>query len=154
VPSTCGGPEAIGVAKSYCVDEPISTWKNYVSSLNIFERGRCSQGPPTSIGNTSAMNFYMVKCNAHIETKTQYYRTSKYVKKGKEATNPPVPLQIEKMMGETMTCIHKGAFKKSYHNPNTRATHKYSMVKDLAQTPCVISTLEVLQSFLSQRKAL
>jgi hypothetical protein len=53
-----------------------------------------------------------------------------------------------------MTCIPKGAFKKSSHNPNTRAAQNYSVVEDLSQTPCAMSTLEVLQSFPSQRKAL
>jgi hypothetical protein len=53
-----------------------------------------------------------------------------------------------------MTSIPKGAFKKSSHNPNARATQNYSVVEDLSQTPCVMSTLEVLQSFPTQRKAL
>jgi hypothetical protein len=65
-------------------------------------------------------------------------------KKGKKATNPPTPLQIEKEMGETMTHIPKGVFKKVAHNPNMRATHNYSFVEDLAHTPCTISSLEVL----------
>jgi hypothetical protein len=72
---------------------------------------------------------------------------SKYVKKPKEATNPLIPLHIEKTEGETMTCISKGAFKKDSHNPNTRASHKYSVVEYLEQTPYAMSTLEVLQSF-------
>jgi hypothetical protein len=79
---------------------------------------------------------------------------SESVEKGKEATNPPVPLQIEKTMGETMTRIPKGAFKKASHNLNARAAQNYSVVEDLAQTPCAMSSLEVLQSFPSQRKAL
>jgi hypothetical protein len=53
-----------------------------------------------------------------------------------------------------MTCIPKGALKKSSHNPNARATHNYSVVEDLSQTPCAKSALEVLQSFPAQRKAL
>jgi hypothetical protein len=53
-----------------------------------------------------------------------------------------------------MTHIPKGAFKKASHNPNARATQNYSVVEDLSQTPCAMSTLEVLQSFPSQRKAL
>jgi hypothetical protein len=112
-----------------------------------------SQGPPTSTGNTSATNVYMLKGDTHIETRTQDYRMSESVEKGKEATNPPVPLQIEKTMGETMTHIPKGAFKKDSHNPK-RASQNYSVVEDLAQTPCTMSALEVLQSFPSQRKAL
>jgi hypothetical protein len=68
------------------------------------------------------------------------------VQKGKEAVNLS--------MGETMKCISKGAFKKASHNPNARATHNYSVVEDLSQTPCTMSALEVLQSCPSQRKAL
>jgi hypothetical protein len=40
--------------------------------------------------------------------------------KGKEASKPPPPLQIDKTMGETMVHIPKGAFKKDSHNPNAR----------------------------------
>ena len=75
-------------------------------------------------------------------------------KKGKEAENQPLPLQIEKTLGKTMTRIPKGAFKKASHNPNVRAAQNYSVVEDLSQTPCVMSALEVLQSYLFQRKAL
>ena len=53
-----------------------------------------------------------------------------------------------------MTHIPKGAFKKASHNPNARATQNYSVVEDLSQTPYAMSSLEVLQSFPSQRKAL
>jgi hypothetical protein len=53
-----------------------------------------------------------------------------------------------------MTCILKGTFKKDSHNPNARAAQNYSVVEDLSQTPCTMSTLEVLQSYPSQRKAL
>jgi hypothetical protein len=62
--------------------------------------------------------------------------------------------RLENTLGETMTCIPKGTFKKDSHNPNTRATQNYSMVEDLSQTPCAMSTLEVLQSCPSQRTAL
>ena len=51
-------------------------------------------------------------------------------------------------------CILKGVLKHSGHNPNARATQNYSVVKDLGHTPCVMSTLEVLQSCPSQRKDL
>jgi hypothetical protein len=52
------------------------------------------------------------------------------------------------------TCILKGVYKHSLHNLNARATPNYSIVEDLAQTPCVMLTLEVLQSFPSQWSAL
>ena len=53
-----------------------------------------------------------------------------------------------------MTCIPKGAFKKASHNPNSRTAQNYSVVEDLSQTPCAMSTLEVPQSCPSQRKTL
>jgi hypothetical protein len=53
-----------------------------------------------------------------------------------------------------MTRIPKGAFKRASHNPNARAAQNYSMVEHLSQTPCVMSTLEVLQSCPAQRKSL
>jgi len=74
---------------------------------------------------------------------------SESVEKGNEPTNPSNHLQIEKAVGETMTCIPKGMFKKASQNPNARATQNYSVMEDLTQTPCAKSALEVLQSFPS-----
>jgi hypothetical protein len=95
----------------------------------------------------------MLKGDAHIETRTHDYKIPNTSKKGKEAEKP-CPLQIEKTLGETMECIPKGVFKKSSHNRNARVAQNYSVVEDLSQTPCAMSTLEVLQSCPSQRKAL
>ena len=53
-----------------------------------------------------------------------------------------------------MPKIPKVVFKKTLHNPNARTASNYSMVEDLAQTPCAMSTLEVLQSCPAQRDAL
>jgi hypothetical protein len=74
--------------------------------------------------------------------------------KGKEATNPSNPLQIDKTVGEIMTRIPKGVFKKASHNPNARVAQNYSVVEDMEQTPCMMSSLEVLQICPSQRKNL
>jgi hypothetical protein len=113
-----------------------------------------SQGPPLSSSNPSSVNVYMMKGSVDIATRTHKYIMPNIYEKVKEDENPPLPLQIEKTLGETMTCIPKGAFKKASHNPNARATQNYSVVEDLSQTPCAISALEVLQSYPSQRKAL
>jgi hypothetical protein len=86
----------------------------------------------------------MVRGDAFISTRAHDYSKPSTSEKGKEANLPSLPLQIEKTLGETMTCISKGAFKKSSHNPNTRAAQNYSVVEDLSQTPCVMSALEVL----------
>jgi hypothetical protein len=81
-----------------------------------------SQGPPATTSNNPTTNIYMMNVEANIATRARDYRMSESVEKGKEATNPPTPLQIEKMAGETMTHIPKGAFKKASHNPNARAS--------------------------------
>jgi hypothetical protein len=113
-----------------------------------------SQGPPSSSSNPSSTNVYMMKCDTYIATRAHDYRMLETDEKGKEAINPYVPLQIEKTMGETMTYIPKGVFKKYLHNPNARVSQNYSVVEDLSQTPCAMSALEVLQSCPSQIKAL
>jgi hypothetical protein len=131
---------------------PFPHGKNLTQASSSTEGG--SQGPPPSSSNPSSMNVYMLKGNIDIETRTHDYGMPNTSEKGKEAENPPLPLQIEKTLGETMTHIPKGAFKKASHNPNARATQNYSVVEDLSQTPCAMSSLEVLQSCPSQRKAL
>lgn len=52
-----------------------------------------------------------------------------------------------------MPHIPKNILKKSTYNPNARDTQNYSIVEDLAQAPCAMSTLEVLQTYPAQRKA-
>jgi hypothetical protein len=131
---------------------PFPHGKNLTQASSSAEGG--SQGPPLSSSNPSSMNVYMMKGSVDITTRTRDYRMPNTSEKGKEAENPSLPLQIEKTLGETMTCIPKGAFKKASHNPNARAAQNYSVVEDLSQTPCAMSALEVLQSFPSQRKAL
>jgi hypothetical protein len=100
------------------------------------------------------MNVYMMKGSVDITTRTHNYGMPNTSKKGKEAKNPSLPLQIENTLGKTMTHIPKGAFKKASHNTNARATQNYFVVEDLSQTPCAMSFLEVLQRFPSQRKDL
>jgi hypothetical protein len=43
-------------------------------------------------------------------------------------------------------CILKGVLKCSTHNPNAIATQNYSIGEDVSQNPCLMSTLEVLQT--------
>ena len=81
-----------------------------------------SQGHPPSLSNPSSANVYMLKGDAHIATRTHDYKMPNTSEKGKEAENPPLPLQIENTLGETMTHIPKGVFKKASHNRNARAT--------------------------------
>ena len=86
----------------------------------------------------------MVRSSTFLQTKNKNYE--KYTsEKGKSIGETSNPLMIEKP-AKIMPKIPKGVFKKTLHNPNARDVANYSIVEDLAQTPCVISALEVLQS--------
>jgi hypothetical protein len=80
------------------------------------------QGPPPSVSNPSSINVYMMKGIIDIMTRTWDYSMPSTTEKSKEAENPPLPLQIEKTLGETITHIPKGVVKKYSHNLNVRAT--------------------------------
>ena len=70
---------------------------------------------------------------------------------------PPVtgPLEIERPNAESdVRPPSKGVLCKSSYNPNACAAHHYNIVEDLAQAPSSMSVLEVLQSYLSQRRSL
>jgi hypothetical protein len=116
------------------------------------EGGSQETCPPSN--NPTSTNVYMVRGDSFISTRVHDYSKPSTFEKGKEADPPSLPLQIEKMLGETMSYIPKGAFKKASHNSNARASHNYSVVEDLSQIPCAMFSLEVLQSCPAQRKAL
>jgi hypothetical protein len=131
---------------------PFQHVKNLTQASTSIEGGSQENFPPPN--NLSSANVYMVKSDAFITTRAHDYSKPSVYEKGKEAEIPSLPLQIENMLGETMTRIPKGAFKRASHNPNARAAQNYSVVEYLSQTPCAMSALEVLQSFPAQRKSL
>jgi hypothetical protein len=131
---------------------PFQHGKNLIQASASMEVGNQETCPPPN--NPASTNVYMVRGDAFISTRVHDYSKPSASKKGKEADLPSLPLHIEKTLGETMTRIPKGAFKKDSHNPNARAAQNYSVVEDLSQTPCAMSALEVLQRCPSQRKSL
>jgi hypothetical protein len=131
---------------------PFQHGQNLTQASASTEKGSHENCPPQNA--SSSANVYMMKSDAFIATRAHDYSKPSASEKGKEAEIPSLPLQIEKTLGETMTRIPKGAFKRASHNPNARAAQNYSVVEDLSQTPCAMSALEVLQSCPAQRKAL
>jgi len=93
----------------------------------------------------------MVNFDAFISSRTKYYGTFDSSSKNKEGIDPIIN---EKSVVETIPRMPKGMFKKALHHPNARAAPNYSVVEDLAQTPCTMYALEVLQRCPSQRNAL
>jgi hypothetical protein len=131
---------------------PFQHGQNLTQASTSVEGGSQETYPPPN--NSSSANIYMVRGDALITTRAHEYSKPSASEKGKEAENPSLPVHIEKTLGEMMTHIPKGVFKRASHNPNARAAQNYSVVEDLSQTPCAIFALEVLQSFPAQRKAL
>jgi hypothetical protein len=123
---------------------PFQHGQNLTQASTSAEGGSQETCPPPN--KSSSANVYMVRGDALITTRAHDYSKPSTSEKGKEVEIPSLSLQIEKTLGEMMTHIPKGAFKKASHNPNARATKNYSVVEDLSQTPCAMSALEVLQS--------
>ena len=86
----------------------------------------------------------MVQSSTFLQKRNKKYE-SKSQEKGKSTIETSLPLTIEKP-NEPMPKIPKGVFKKTFHSPNVRAASNYSIVEYLDQTPCAMSSLEVLQS--------
>jgi hypothetical protein len=142
--SACRGPKVCDTTTTYRVNQSFSTWENLTQTSTSTEVG--NQGPSLYSNNPASVNVYMMKGNDFISTRAHDYSKPSTSEKGKEVEIPSLPLHIEKTLGETMTHIPKGASKKYSHNPNARAVQNYYVMEDSSQTPCAMSTLEVLQS--------
>jgi hypothetical protein len=73
-----------------------------------------------SSNNPTSTNVYIMKGDAFISTRAHDYSKPITSEKGKEVELPSLPLQIKKTLGETMTHIPKGTFKKASHNLNRK----------------------------------
>ena len=92
--------------------------------------------------------------NHETHSKTYDSLEKKYTKKEPPSSQPDIPLHIEKPLTDIVIRPPKSTLRKTTHNPNARVAQHYSIVEDLAQAPCAMSTLEVLQTFPMQQKSL
>ena len=67
--------------------------------------------------------------------------------------SPPNNLHIERPIEDFVIRLPKGAPRRTRHNTSVRVAQHYNIVEDLVQAPSAMSTLEVLQTCPSQRKA-
>jgi hypothetical protein len=73
----------------------------------------------------------------------------------RSSVNPPSrPLQIEKPTFDSILRPPKSTIHKATFNPSSRAAQNYNIFEDLAQAPCTMSALEVLQHCPSQCRTL
>ena len=95
----------------------------------------------------------MMGSHANVATRSCDYGEGE-TSKGKSVPETNNPLHIEQPSVETIPRVPKGSAKCATINLNIRAAQNYTIVEDLAQSPCVMSALEVLQSCPTQRSAL
>jgi hypothetical protein len=115
------------------------------------------EGTPHHEGSSSNASMFMCDHTINLQTRAKNYDIPEPSHASPEATSsshPSGPLQIEKPFLDAPLHPPKGILRRTTHNPNTRASHNYSIVEDLAQAPCAMSVLEVLQSFPTQWKSL
>jgi hypothetical protein len=69
-----------------------------------------------------------------------------------DAPQPPTgqPLMIPHPNTEAITHMPHAPLHRNVHNPHARATHSYSLIDDLTQSPTSMSVMEVLQTCPSQ----
>jgi hypothetical protein len=84
----------------------------------------------------------MAKSHINVATRSHDYGSSHTVVGPEPPPSAKAPLQISK--SKPLPHIPKGLLKCFAYNPNAKSTQNYLVVKDLVQTSCVISTLEVL----------
>ena len=113
---------------------------------------------PLSRGaSSSSATILMIDVVIGISTQAKTYDQPKRCSSTKETPSTSQPdnsLTLEKPTFKLPSRPSKVTFRQTMHKFNTWATYHYSIVEDLAQAPCAMPALEVLQSFPTQRKAL
>ena len=115
-----------------------------------------SVATPSRVGSSS-IHIMMVD-NVDLSTQAKSYEKQPEGEPFSHADSPSQlqsngPLTFDKPTFEVPSHPSKGTLRRT-HNLNAWSTQHYSIVEDLAQAPCAMSALEVLQSCPSQRKAL
>ena len=89
-----------------------------------------------------------------VDKKEDHSSSGKTPSTSSPKSSSTIPFSIEKPTLDMILHPPKSTLQKVVFNPNARAAQFYNVVEDLAKAPCAMSTLEVLQSFLTQRKNL
>ena len=88
------------------------------------------------------------------DKKEDHSSSGKAPSTGSPKSSSTIPLTIEKPILDMILRPPKSTLRKAIFNPNSQAAPFYNVFEYLAQEPCAISTLEVIQSCPTQRKNL
>ena len=117
-----------------------------------------TQSTTAPSGARSSSVHIMMADAVDLATRTKKYEKQPEGEPSTHADSPSLPqsngpLTFEKTTFEAPSRPSKGTLRCT-HNLSAWVAQHYSIVEDLAQAPCAMSSLEVLQSCPSQRKAL
>ena len=84
--------------------------------------------------------------NLQTHGKTYDPPTEKSMEKEPPSSQPDISLHIKNPPLDIVIRHPKSTLRKTTHNPNARVAQHYSIIEDLAQAPCTMSTLEVLET--------
>jgi len=84
------------------------------------------------------------------------HSNGKAINQPSTSTPPPssTPLHIEKPIYDVVLHPPKGTIQKNTFNTSAHAIQNYNIIEYFAQSPCVMSSLKVIQNIPSQRRTL
>lgn len=113
--------------------------------------------PPSGGASSSSTTILMDNALIGISTRANNYDQPKCSSTAKDTPltyQPDSSLTFGKQAFEFPSHPSKVKLHRTMHNFNTQVAQHYNIVEDLAQAPCAMLALEVLQSFLTHRKDL
>jgi hypothetical protein len=111
-------------------------------------QGGSHPAPPQGAGPSHQdPTIYMMEADVSIEARAKKHEAPRNEPTCKESVGTSAnPLQIERPVSDSILRPPKASIKWATHNPSAKVARNYSVVEDLAQAPCAMSILEVLQS--------
>jgi hypothetical protein len=141
---------------------PPTILQNPIPHQGVVNTQQDAQRPPPQAGqyhnpNNPAERTILLTIEEEILLQTrnrQYPAESTSTPSETNPTPMAPPLVIPRPPAEQPLHIPCIPLRRNVHNPQARASHNYSLVDDLSQSPASMSVLEVLQTCPTQRKSL
>jgi hypothetical protein len=164
LPPSPAQPAPQQAQQQYVQQPPPVVLQNPIPHQGVIKTQHDIQHPPPQVGqyhnpNNPVERTILLTSEEEIllQTRNRQYPAIAESTPTSPETNPtPMgpPLVIPHPSTEPPLCIPRIPLRRNVHNPQARATHNYSLVDDLAQSPAAMSVLEVLQTCPTQRKSL
>jgi hypothetical protein len=152
LPPTPTQPAPQQAQQQYVQQPPPAILQNPIPHQGMVNTQQDAQRSPPQAGqyhnpNNPAEHTILLTSEEEILLQTrnrQYLAESTSTSPEKNPTPAAPPLFIPRPSAETPLRIPRIPLRRNVHNPQARATHNYSLVDDVAQSPTAMSVLEVL----------